>query len=55
MNFNDCPSVVIIGKVGSGKTTLLNKICNSNEKVKAGGFSITRNLFLKGSAHGSGF
>lgn len=49
------PSVVIIGLIGTGKTTLLNKICDSKEKTKAGGFSVTRNIFLKGSAYGKGF
>lgn len=49
------PAVVIIGFIGSGKTTLLNKICNSSEKTKAGGDSVTRNLFLKVSSFGEGF
>lgn len=45
----------MIGNIGSGRTTLLNKICNSNEKVKSGGKSVTRNLFLKFSSYGKGF
>lgn len=51
----DYPAVVIVGSIGSGKTTLLNKICKSQEKTKSGGKSLTRNVFLKGSAYGNGF
>lgn len=48
-------SIVLIGKIGSGKTTLYNKITKSNEKVKAGGSSVTMNVFMKNSCEGSGF
>ncbi|CAK63694.1 unnamed protein product (macronuclear) [Paramecium tetraurelia] len=47
--------VVLIGFIGCGKTTLFNKICNTDFKVKQGGQSDTRQVFLKESCHGQGF
>ncbi|CAD8201331.1 unnamed protein product [Paramecium octaurelia] len=48
-------SIVLLGQIGSGKTTLYNKITLSQEKTKAGGNSVTLNVFMKKSSFGSGF
>ncbi|CAD8099941.1 unnamed protein product [Paramecium sonneborni] len=47
--------IVLIGMIGSGRTTLFNKICKSQEKVKAGGSSSTRQSILGKSAYGHEF
>ncbi|CAD8214699.1 unnamed protein product [Paramecium pentaurelia] len=47
--------IVLIGFIGCGKTTLFNKICNTDCKVKQGGESVTRQVFLKESSNGQGF
>ncbi|CAD8114030.1 unnamed protein product [Paramecium primaurelia] len=47
--------IVLTGFLGSGKTTLFNLICNSNQPVRQGGNSLTRQTFLKEAAYGSGF
>ncbi|CAK72866.1 unnamed protein product (macronuclear) [Paramecium tetraurelia] len=48
-------SIVLLGQIGSGKTTLYNKITLSQEKIKAGGNSVTMSVFMKKSCYGQGF